>query len=322
MATATTTACAQVSQGAQSTPPASAMPSASVKPGLCRTDPDVQRQLGRFPVGLFSSASAAPVSAPTTLGSRRRSRGSTSRCTKVVPARLRRRYHPPRAVPAVHRRRRDSPRRRLGRGHGDDGRVPRPDQQSRRRPALSQAARPPSSASTDRTSTPSRCLAGGMGHPPDAVANLKPGQTGWMQITQGEECATDPNGPGYPQGRVLVLPGGGVVVVADQTRHVPAGRLCARHHAVRHDPRHGARADLPDRPDQGDRSPRPTSVRAGIGVRLHRDPHQPDSEGDLADARARRTRRSAFRKPDPQPGRPDLPAQLRRPPQSWPRTSR
>ena len=61
---------------------------------------------------------------------------------------------------------------------------------------------------------------GSIGHPPDAVANLKPGQNGWMQITQGEDCAADPLGPGYLKVG-LELPGGGVVVMATRRDTAP-----------------------------------------------------------------------------------------------------
>ena len=61
---------------------------------------------------------------------------------------------------------------------------------------------------------------GGMGQGPDPVANLLPGETGWMQITQGEACATDPLGRGYPKVG-LELPGGGELVMTTKRDQSP-----------------------------------------------------------------------------------------------------
>ena len=91
---------------------------------------------------------------------------------------------------------------------------------------------------------------GGIGQGPDPVADLKPGQTGWMQLTQREDCASDPERPWLPESPPRAARWGHRRN-GHQARHGPPGRLPARHHPVRHDPRHAARADLPDRLDEG-----------------------------------------------------------------------
>ena len=256
MATATTTACAQVSQGAQSTPPASAMPSASA--GLA--------SVGPTPTSSASSAASRSASSSPSAAASPAPKSSAPQAIswldqpvpKVVPPD----FDPDITHPVLYRpcTGADVTARPKGWGAGMG--------------TMAEFIYLTNSSSTPCTLAGSATAVigidgphehtfplspGGMGHPPDTVANLKPGQTGWMQITQGEDCATDPKA-------LVTSRSASCCPAAASSRWWPSGTRPRRPAASSASPRSARPTSRrPSRPTRPTRSRRPSPPRPPYG---------------------------------------------------------
>src|SRR4051794_30452882 len=292
IAAASTAACAQVSQGAQSPPPRSTVPAASAGPPSVSLTP-----MPSASPATAGSASATPSSPVPTASAPQAISWIDQPAPKLVPPD----FDPDITHPALYRpcTSVDVKVRANGWGAGMGTMA--------EFIYLTNISATPCTLAGSATAVLGIAGAhehtfplspGGLGHPPDAVANLKPGQTGWMQITQGEECATDPNGPGFL--RVgLELPGGGVVVMVTKRDTAPQAGCelgitpFGTTHVTPPEPTY------PTDPIKASITA-PTSVRAGTGFDYTVTLTNPTSK-PISLTPCPSYEETAFRKPDPHP---------------------